>query len=208
MTVAGDPTNWNQMAETLDDAKFAVWSVDPDDYWPKTVECLDRLNDPLHGTDVADDPLFLDVGCGVGRLTIAMLCQYPRARAIGYDVAEKMLAHAADEAAAGFVGDRAVWVQGDGRTIRAEGVAVAWSVVTFQHNPRDVCADLTRAVADALRPRGLFVYQVVSDRDVSDECHVSDETAAEWATNAGLDVRRVTHGDVFPDWTFVEARKP
>lgn len=200
--VAGDAGWWDSQAGTIEEARFAVWSVGPDDWERLTQECVDFIAARLP----SEPRRLLDVGCGVGRLTLPLAARYGWAEVIGVDVSARMLALAAEEAARAGVCN-AVFVGGDGVTVPEGPWSGAWTVVVFQHNPRDVCARLVASVADRLESGGVFVFQTVGDVDFEDECHVPDAVLAGWATSAGLEVESVAHGVVFPDWTWVTAVK-
>ena len=83
---------------------------DPQRAWG--TEVLSRL--PLAGTE-----LVLDVGCGTGRLTFALLQRLPRGRAIGVDLSANMIATAGPPGSRLGLAHRL-------RACRRGGAAVRW----------------------------------------------------------------------------------
>jgi SAM-dependent methyltransferase len=74
---------------------------------------LQRLHDVDQRLRAADEPRILDLGCGVGRSTIALARAYPRARVRGVDLDAASIADARAAAAAAGVADRVTFVRAD-----------------------------------------------------------------------------------------------
>lgn len=196
----GDPTNWDNMSATLDAAKFAVWSFadDPEKWERTTIDCVDVLCSWFP----ASHARILDVGCGIGRLTFPIAQRYPDAEVVGVDVSEGMLHWARERES------QILFVLGDGLHVPPGPFDVAYTVVVFQHNRREVCAALVASVARVLKPGGRFVYQLIGDMDIEDEAHVPTEVATSWATDVGLTIVATHVGMIFPDWLWIVAEKP
>lgn len=199
----GDPTWWDSISTTIDQARFSVWSVPDDQYDTTTAECVDQV--AKHAPETV--ARYLDVGCGIGRMLIPMAHRYPSAEGVGYDVSSGMLKLCYEEVQRAKVDDRVVCTAGDGTTLNVGGFDLAYSVVVLQHNNRRVVGDLIRSVAGALAPGGRFVYQLVGSTVIHDEGHIPEGVAREWATDAGLEVVAVEHGVVFGDWLWVIAER-
>lgn len=101
----------------------------------------------------------LDLGCGIGRLTIPIAQRYPHATLIGVDISEHMIELAERRTPPNT---KITWLVGDGRTLppQVAPIHAAFSMITFQHIPRDAVADYIKQVAEALLPGGIFRFQV------------------------------------------------
>lgn len=106
----------------------------------------------------------LDLGCGIGRLTVPVAQRLPGAHLIGLDISPRMLAHAtlAD------VTHSIQWVLGDGRGLphEIEQLDGAFSMIVLQHVPIDAQCAYIEQVAQRLRRGGCFRFQVLKkDKD-------------------------------------------
>jgi len=120
----------------------------PQQEWGATV--LDRLS-------LAGDETALDVGCGTGRLTEALLARLPRGRVVAIDRSPNMLQVARTNLRARFPG-RVSFVRADGATLPFRAAAdVIFSTATFHWIP-----DHDRLFAGlyaALKPGGRMTAQ-------------------------------------------------
>jgi SAM-dependent methyltransferase len=111
-----------------------------------------------HALDGSPDPvgsgLAVEIGCGLGRVTIALADRFERV--IGVDISQEMLTRATAHPSVEFV-------LGDGSSLRgiADGIAdLVLSFTVFQHIPRT--SVIERYIDEAgrvLRPGGTFVFQ-------------------------------------------------
>jgi len=108
--------------------------------------------------DLTDGARILDLGCGIGRLLLPLAIRLPEVHFVGVDISAAMIAHGRARTTTGNV----TWLVGDGRTLPDEvGVlSGAYSMITFQHIPREAQAGYIAAVAERLVPGGVFCFQV------------------------------------------------
>lgn len=101
----------------------------------------------------------LDLGCGLGRLTVPFAEQHPLAHVVGVDGSGRMLALAPRQHPR-----RVQFVHNDGRSL-PDGPPLdgGWSVLMFQHVDDDTMAGYLQQVAARLRPGGLFLFQWVDE---------------------------------------------
>lgn len=194
--------SWDANARTLDEAKFTVWSVPPDTYDATTTTNLNNLCAYVpdsHGR-------MLDLGCGIGRLTIPMAHIFPEAKVIGVDISRNMLAHAKSQAR--ISNTRNVSFVRSTEFPNLSPISFAWEIVMFQHTYPENCALMVEWVAGMLEPGGVFMYQVVENVDFTDWGHLPREVPVKWATDAGLEIVELKGEPTFPDWLWVITRKP
>jgi SAM-dependent methyltransferase len=138
---------WDALAEA--DPRHAAWA-EPG-YEASAAEHLERLRPVLDRA--RPDGLFLDWGCGPGRLTVPAAEAYPSARFVGYDPTPGMLAAAAPH-------PRIAWVGADGPLDHWKATFDgAWCVLVLQHlRPFEQVAAIG-ALARLLRPGAWLVAQ-------------------------------------------------
>jgi trans-aconitate methyltransferase len=106
----------------------------------------------------------LDLGCGIGRLTIPVAQARPQATVFGLDVSDAMLDRARLTRP---LPQNVLFVKGDGvRLPELPPLAAAFSVTVFQHLPEEVVEMYISQVALKLVPGGVFFFQFV-DGDYS-----------------------------------------
>lgn len=111
-----------------------------------------------HGVLPAALARCLEFGCGVGRVTLALVGQFPQV--VGCDVSEPHLALARQEAEARGVGNIA-WHRSTPDRLMPQGRWDLWfSRLVLQHNPPPVIAHLLRLAFAGLAPGGLAIFQV------------------------------------------------
>lgn len=193
-------TTWDDASRTHADAKRAVW--DEDDYAGGIDHCLAMLA-PL--TDrLADGDRVLDVGCGIGRLTIPLARRFPRCHFTGLDPSPGMLAWAACTTDLPNVG----WARGDVRRVEAfPPLDAIYSVVTFQHLSVGEQVAYFGAMADALGPDGIARFQVVTEGDRGPLSHPIDPGVVRVYFESA-DCRVDEEPDpLFPTWRWFTVRR-
>ena len=104
-----------------------------------------------------DTGLAIEIGCGLGRITLALADRFDRV--IGLDISSEMLERARETAPH----ERVTFVLGDGASLGQIGDGVADLVLTFtvfQHIPSVKVIETYIAEAGrVLRPGGVFVFQ-------------------------------------------------
>jgi cyclopropane fatty-acyl-phospholipid synthase-like methyltransferase len=187
---------WDEQARV--DADRAVWS-DPGDGVAESLEWL----------GVLPEGRVLDLGCGVGRLSIPYAQAHPESTVLGVDSSREMLDRA--NAARRLADCRNVlfrWV--DGADIENLGkFAGGWSMLVFQHLAARVAAGYVFQLGGLVRPGGVFRLQFV-DADLTgpdDEGPLSRphhrKLVESWLASAGFQVEDVTVGGMRPTWTWV-----
>jgi len=195
---------WDNQARTLEDARRAVWA-EPD--WKKGQALA-----LAHLTDMPQSGEVVDVGAGVGRLTIPIALQRPEARLWAVDVSKKMLGHLrqiARRAGADNIQTRRT----DGERLPEalpEQVDGVWSVLTFQHIPPGGQHRYLMEMADRLVTGGPLVVQYVEggEGDRGPLSHPVDSLQMwEWLDEAGLDGTIEPGPHAFPTWRWIHAVK-
>ena len=193
---------WDDQARTLPAARLAVWA-DPD--WQAGQRmCLGHLDvlPPSGG--------LLDLGAGVGRLTVPVALQRPEARLWAVDVSPRMLGyletHAREERATNIR-----TVRSDGRSV-PDGVpsalAGAWSVLTFQHLPPWLQKRYLVQTAFRLVTGAPLVVQFVEGADEGPLSHPVDSLEMwEWVDEAGLEGAIEQGSRKWPTWRWLHATK-
>lgn len=173
------------------------------DHWhPGQVAAYLALIDRALGPVLSGRPHVLDLGCGLGRLTVPFADRHPRAQVIGVDGSARMLAFAARSLVVQYV-------HNDGRTL-PEGppLDAGWSVLMFQHVDDDTMAGYLRQVADRLVPGGRFMFQWVGpDADPGPLSYPRDlGPVVAMVADAGLEHVEHFHA-IEPDWRWTVAEK-
>lgn len=162
--------------------------------WTEGVEA-----DLAHLEAVGDKGPILDLGCGIGRLSVA----YARRHAvdvIGADVSPVMLARAE-------LDERVQYLTCDGVSLpHLPELGGAFSVLMFQHISADQQASYVEQIAERLLPGARFVFQtVIGDEDAFLSHQVSAEAPGEWCERAGLILERQSVAG--SGWVWVTARQ-
>ena len=186
----------------------AIWG-EPGAWASRVPACLEAIVPAIAEVFVSGARV-VDLGCGIGRLAIPIARQFPGIRVIGVDISRVMLDAAAVEAAA--AGLRNVdWRLGDGRTLppRLDTLDAAYSMILFQHIPREAAASYIRQLARHLRPGGRIRFQYVEGTESElMSYHATEPTMRAACETNGLDVVAVDRGLIYPGWTWITARKP
>lgn len=101
----------------------------------------------------------LDLGCGIGRVLLPLARAHPWIQFYGVDISQKML-DLADEDSRQFQNIR--WMLGDGRALPAlPKLDAAYSLLMFQHIPRDAAASYINQIAERLNIEGRLFFQTL-----------------------------------------------
>jgi SAM-dependent methyltransferase len=146
---------WEALAR--EDAEFYIWT-DPlpgDDFFSSGARDAERIA-AFSARHVARWDRAIEMGCGVGRITIPMAARFGSITAV--DIAPTMLARlAAHCEARGITTVRGALARHDWER---EAVDFAYSRIVFQHIPSWAIIDeYFRRIAAALRPGGAFYVQ-------------------------------------------------
>lgn len=203
MTDAEISAAWDAQASTLEDARRATGADD----FAMTKACLDVIQTWI---PPSLEPLrLLEIGCGVGRLTLPLARVNPRAVIVGVDASPKMLAYAReardrhDVKNVRFIRACRPGPHGFGGPYHA-----AYSALTFQHMSPSLAREYFVAVGEALVPNGIFVFQFIegSERQPLSN-HFSAGEIVSWLRDGGMGVLDTAHGIGHPLWTWVCASK-
>lgn len=216
MTADRERAFWDDAA-SADEARVrtAIWGETEPGAWEGRVPaCLDAI---LPALRPAIDRAFhdrgaarvLDLGCGIGRLTMPTARAVPWATVVGVDVSLPMLIRADAEARRAGV-ENVEWLEGDGRRLPDVGALdAAFCMVVFQHMPWEAACGYIRDVAAALRPGGAFRFQVVEgERAEWMSNHVTEAAVRGACATAGLRVEAVDRGLLYDEWLWCTAVKP
>ena len=186
----------------------AIWGEGPDAWDRRVYPCVEAILPALLPAAGAPGATVLDLGCGVGRLTIPIARALPEATLIGVDIAPTMLAKAKDAAAEARVRN-VVWLPCDGRDLPHVGrLDAAFCMVVFQHVPADATRLYIAQVAAALRRGGRFRFQFVEGTAAEwMSHHLSESFVREACEAAGLDVVDIDRGLMYPEWTWMTTEK-
>lgn len=196
-----EASHWDEEAEHPAGVDSRVWS---DDHYDGVSFCGGMIGPwlPAEGT-------VLDLGCGVGRLTIPFADLFVDLNFVGLDVSPKMLAEAKRRSAG--VRPNLRFELGDGRTLPFEddSLAGAFSVVTLQHIPDEAVRGYLAEIARCLMPKATFFFQftVGTENEAYSRCRSTDDIVA-WVYAAGLDAFIHHEGVGDPVWAWCEAVKP
>lgn len=137
---------------------------DEEAFWREGVADLERALAAV-GAELTPDDVVLDVGCGVGRLTRALVTRVAHVHAI--DVSAEMLARA-EENLAGAA--NVTFHHGDGTSLAPlpdASVSAVVSLVVFQHIPDPtVTLGYVGEIGRVLRPGGWAAFHVSNDPEV------------------------------------------
>lgn len=168
----------------------------------------------LLGEWVGDNSGVLEIGCGPGRLLLALAERWPQAFFTGLDISRRMLSLAGDHIdGAGLANVALQQLHDDGFCEfewRSDAYDLVYAVELFQHLRSGEVSKYMRQAAASLKPTGRFIAQhVVTDRPELAP-HNYPRTEAHLNAlyeGAGLVVdgtARLYH----PSWLWVIARRP
>ena len=137
----------------------------------------------------------LELGCGVGSRLTALMRAFPRATAVGVELAEDLVAYGRRTAAALGVADRLTYVIGDAASYAPEPIfdLVVWSQFFFPAAYRKGALATARR---ALRPGGWITMPVIWTDDGPSSPEEAQELAAEKLIMQVWDVPPLTTSQV------------
>jgi SAM-dependent methyltransferase len=197
-------------ASARGDALWELFSVPGIEGWQAGVDaCLSQIIPALTPV-LRPGATILDLGCGIGRLTLPLARDFPGVSFVGLDLSPKMVTTA--RTSAKQHGQRNVrFLTGGGRTLpkTLPRLAGAFSVLTFQHVPPEAQEGYVKALSAKLEPGGSLCLQFVTTEVDHFLSHgVSPGTVAGWCDAAGLAPEAIDVGVVDESWAWLRARKP
>jgi SAM-dependent methyltransferase len=198
-------------AAAAGDGRAELFSVPGIEGWDAGVEaCLDQIIPALAPILLTAKATILDLGCGIGRLTLPLARAFQAVTFIGLDLSPNMVTTA--RTSAKQHGQRNVrFLTGDGRTLpkTLPRLAGAFSVLTFQHVPLEAQEGYVKALSAKLEPGGALCLQfVITEVDHFLSHGVSPGTVAGWCDTAGLSVTAIDAGVIDESWAWLRAVKP
>lgn len=198
---------WDEQAQI--NAELAIWAEPFDDEaWHTGVDpCLEAIVPHLH---IEPGGEVLEIGCGIGRLTVPLAERNPETMFHGVDISPEMISRAPEV-------DNIVWHIVDGRTLPFWDLSfdAAYTMITFQHIPAEGVKRYIEEVYRCLRFDGVFRFQYVEgDCDTFLQHDLKQEDVVAWCHDAGFSVESVEsilHEDnasFSPTWRWVTAVKP
>lgn len=206
MTIA-DAEYWDAKAATIQGARDAVWS---EVGWEVGVhESVRAIESGILNVLGAKPPpdntavRVLEIGCGIGRLTVPIAARWPHIEFVGLDISQAMLIQAVHRAmAAGVTNIR--WELSEEPD---EMFDAAYSMLVFQHLEPDVAHRYIDDVAAHLWPGGAFHFQfVVGDHHQGYDHRYRTTQLLDWCRDAGLTLVSFAQGIMHPEWCWITAR--
>lgn len=214
MVVSQEQEWWEARTRTKEIA-FEAIAAD-EDAW--TGACLQRnLHEILSAIEPCcaqeEHPVVVDLGCGMGRLTLPVAARLPHAQIVGVDFSEGMLKLAAERTPASITNVR--WLHCNGETLPGdlERVQAVFSMITLQHVSLAVARSYIEDIARKIVTGGVFRFQVLEGTaSVFLATYMSEAWLRATCSSAGLQVESVDRaiadnsGDTAILW--ITARKP
>ncbi len=197
-------------AKPLDELRAEIWN-EPHipNAWETRIEvCLNEIRQAIAPALIGGGAV-LDLGCGVGRLALPVAEAFGvTVHVIGVDLSPRMVEIASHEVSRRRLRN-VTFVTGDGRTVPLFGpFCAAYSMVTFQHLPREASLSYITQVGQRLVTGGRFRFQFVEGTEDAFLSHGLDaEEVVQTCEQAGLTVLACDRGRLYPNWTFITAAK-
>ena len=179
---------------------YEVWSENP-------VIAADHLSYSLRNIEpclpLHDGAVIVDLGVGIGRLAKPLAEAYPSVRFIGVDISEAMLI----EARRGSPDNLELLVC-DGRNLPI-GIQVdgAYSMVTFQHMPREAVAGYIEQLRRIIKAGGVFRFQFIEGEQDEFQSHHFTRADLEKMIGDDFEIERYQTTSRYADWRWVSLRK-
>lgn len=147
----------------------------------------------------------LDIGCGIGRLTIPIKNYFKTSEVIGTDITQKFIDYAASRPCYPCP----IYILADNLSeFENKNLDVIFSVLVFQHINSEAKAEYIRQASLALRPGGALLFQYVegdhSSRAMYDAKIIDIRI---WCIEADLVVVDESFEQLESRWTWIEAVK-
>jgi SAM-dependent methyltransferase len=197
-------------AAAAGDGRSELFSVPGIQGWePGVTACIDQIV-PALSDALKPGNTILDLGCGIGRLTLPLATRYPDTAFVGLDISPRMVTLARNNAKARRLRN-ARFLTSDGRTLpkTLPRLTGAFSVLTFQHVPPEAQEGYVKSLTAKLEPGGTLCLQFVTTEVDHFLSHgVSPGTVAAWCDAAGLAPEAIDAGVIDESWAWLRARKP
>lgn len=157
----------------------------------------------------------LEIGCGIGRLTIPIAKKYPNAKVFGVDISETLIKYGISQAEKEKIKNVFFHVN-DGRELPSlPKIDIAYSMITFQHISEDGVRYYIDQIAKLLNKGGIFRFQFVEGVDHAEFSQQYDRKIVEkWCEDAGLkllseedDTNSFPEATQKPEWVWLTLRK-
>lgn len=199
---------WESLAKK--NAKYYVYSdkgkgVSDEDFWNSGYYDYERLigkDDLLKKAGV-----FLEIGCGIGRMTKAIQRIYPEV--IGTDISNEMIKQAKKNV---WGNNKYTFIETDGLTLPLEDnlADVAFSYIVFPHmKTREMIESNFKEVYRVLKPKGVFKVQMrKDDRDNLDQwwggVRWNDKSIKELSSRIGFKLLKLEVIDHSGYWVWLQ----
>jgi cyclopropane fatty-acyl-phospholipid synthase-like methyltransferase len=196
---------WDAQAADVTALRYSVWAEHESAYERRVEECLSVLEPRLQPALTSGKTTrVLDLGCGLGRLTIPLALAYPDVQFIGLDISAptieiaRYLAHGQSNVE---------FIIGDGRSLAGvPRLGGAFSMLCFQHVPHEATIGYLADLAERLERESTLVFQhVIGAEDAPYSHQTSSEQLKSWCQAAGFHVQYVDVGLIFDSWAWVTA---
>lgn len=195
MRVAEERAYWDKAAQDPDVAVKYIADV-------PTSECLDLIITELEKHVQLEGSRIMDIGCGIGRLTIPMAQQYPTSAVVGVDISERML-----ELARKAAPERGpLFIKNNGRRLPDIKTDAAYCMLLFQHLDAEGFENYIQEAARVLRTGGVFCFQFIAGTEQEPfSRHYSIAQVDEWLGKTGFIIKRQVIGPIHEQWTWITA---
>jgi ubiquinone/menaquinone biosynthesis C-methylase UbiE len=196
---------WDKKAKI--NAEGEVWR-ERDSNWNKRVEeCLKNVLEPF--TELLNkEIIILDLGCGMGRLSLPIAQRYPNVKIVGIDISPEMI-KIAKQNSKDLKNIR--YKVNDGISISEiddNCIDLVYSIVTFQHIPNQVFQGYIKEISRILRKSGKFRIQFVEGNYYGfNENNSNEDDVIKWCDEAGLNIINIDRNLIFPKWTWITGEK-
>lgn len=184
---------WDSQADDLEKLKLAIWAEPGDDEaWERDLlPCLELIEPHL---DLKAGDRVLDLGCGVGRLTVPLARMHPECSFIGVDISPEIIDRAWE---VNELRPNLDFKVGDGRTLPGDvgQLNAAYTMITFQHMPLEAVQGYIKDIADHLVSGGRLRFQFcLGDNDSWLQHDATPEVMEQFCRDAGLTVTEHSRG--------------
>lgn len=147
----------------------------------------------------------LEIGAGIGRLTIPFAKKLKKTNFYGVDISLGMVKIASRKA---NVIKNVVFDHNDGRNLPKRPIDGAYSVLCFQHITGDGVRGYINQVASLMKKGGMFRFQFVEGNEKSalSQQYSLDEIK-KWCAEAGFADFSYERKLIYPNWTWITAIK-